>query len=76
MPQATAEPLTLSILVPAARARRPVRRIPVTTCEVNAERTLTANDEASINTSRVAHRMRPLLGLANSYPIGYMLMLS
>jgi hypothetical protein len=37
-PQATAEPLNLSILVPAARARRLVRRVKVTTREANAER--------------------------------------
>ena len=37
-PQATAEPLSLSIFIPAARARRLVRRVQVITREVNAER--------------------------------------
>ena len=36
-----AEPLKLSIFVPAARGRRLVRRVQMTTREVNAERALT-----------------------------------
>jgi predicted nuclease of predicted toxin-antitoxin system len=36
-PQATAEPLNLSFLVPATRARRLVRRVQVTAREVNAK---------------------------------------
>jgi hypothetical protein len=36
-PQATADPFNLFILVPATQARRLVRRVQVTTREVNAE---------------------------------------